>query len=418
MNPVRWIVRTALVAVAAACAAAKSEWSELNATFQPTGSIRADYFRSSKSLDDETDLVGTTLQLKLLPVINPKLDGKIEARFTSADVGNGRSRAMLLEGFLTAHFAKADLRLGKQIVAWGRADGINPTDNLTPRDYTVMLPFEDDQRLGTPSAKLDVYLTDNYTFTVFTSLWFEPDKVPLPTAQRSLPEFVPPRSFSSTEVGLRLNRAAEGLDWSMSYFHGYSLLPDLNLVGASAPALNHDRTDVVGADFARNLGRFGFRGEVAYITTRDRHGTDSFTKNPQLFWIFGVDRTFFENLNLNVQFFQRRVSAYRNPKTIRDANVRSIAIFNAILGGEFDRTSNGISFRISDKWLHDTLEAEVFGIVNFNHGDAFARPSLTYTISDQWKATIGAELYRGPELSQFGGQRANRGLFAEARRSF
>ncbi|MBI3605573.1 MAG: hypothetical protein HY202_06050 [Nitrospirae bacterium] len=53
--------------------------------------------------------------------------------------------------------------VGKQIVVWGRADGINPTDNLTPHDFTVLLPFEDDQRFGTTALKLDLYIT--YAFT-------------------------------------------------------------------------------------------------------------------------------------------------------------------------------------------------------------------------------------------------------------
>jgi hypothetical protein len=418
MNPVLWMAGAAFITAASPCGVVASSWSELNTALQPSGSIRADYFHSSKSLDDETDLIGATLQVKLLPTFRPNLDGKVEARFTSPDLDDGKTRATLLEAFVSARFAKADLRLGKQIVAWGRADGINPTDNLTPRDYTVMLPFEDDQRVGTPAAKLDVFLTENHTLTIFTTPWFEPGKIPLALAQRDVPHATTPRKLSNTEVGLRLNRVGEGFDWSVSYFHGYNLLPDFRLLGPSRLGLHHDRIDVVGADFARNFGRFGLRGEAAYTFSRDQRGTDLFTKNAQLFWIFGVDRTFFANLNVNVQFFQRRVRSHRDPKAILDSEVRSVAILNALLDGQLDHTSNAVSFRVSNKWLHDTLEAEIFGIANLNHGDAFARPSMTYSLSDRWKATLGAELYRGDALTQFGSQRANRGLFAETRCSF
>jgi hypothetical protein len=73
------------------------------------------------------------------------------------------------------------LRIGEQIIAWGRADGINPTDNLTPRDFVVLLPPEEDQRFGTTAIKLDTYLSQELTFTAFASSFFEPAKFPLPT---------------------------------------------------------------------------------------------------------------------------------------------------------------------------------------------------------------------------------------------
>ncbi len=68
---------------------------------------------------------------------------------TDGAIGQGGdTRTRLIEGYAAVHFARADLHLGKQIIAWGRADGINPTDNVSPCDFTLLLPFEDDQRFG------------------------------------------------------------------------------------------------------------------------------------------------------------------------------------------------------------------------------------------------------------------------------
>ena len=89
-----------------------------------SGALRLDYYRSSKNLDDQTDFLGGTTQLKILPTFNKLLDGKIEARLTNPDIGDGgETHSKLLEGYATAHFDNADLRFGRQIVAWGRADG-------------------------------------------------------------------------------------------------------------------------------------------------------------------------------------------------------------------------------------------------------------------------------------------------------
>lgn len=388
-----------------------------------SGVLRADYFRSSKNLDDKTDFLGGTAQIKALPSFGEALDGKIEMRLTNQAVAEGGgTKESLLEGYITVRFETADLRIGKQIVASGRADGINPTDNLTPRDFTVMLPFEDDQRFGTTAVKLDTFLSQEHTFTVFVTPFFEPSKIPLRTAGRTLIETAPTRRLSNTEVGLKLNKVGEGFDWSISAFRGFSLLPDMRLIDStptgSVLELHYDRITMFGADFARNYGRFGLRGEVAYVDTADDAGTDPGIKNPYLFWVLGVDRTFFENMNVNLQFLQRRIQDYQNPETIIDPMERNIAIRNAVLDGQRNRVNSGISFRVSKKWFNDTLEAEIFTLINLTRSDSFSRPLLTYAFNDHWKGTIGAEVYRGAKDTQFGGLKPNRGVFAELRYGF
>ena len=41
-----------------------------------------------------------------------------------------------------------DIRIGRQIISWGRADAVNPTNNITPRDQTAISSEFDDTRLG------------------------------------------------------------------------------------------------------------------------------------------------------------------------------------------------------------------------------------------------------------------------------
>jgi hypothetical protein len=394
-------------------------WQEQRAS----GVWRANYFRSSKNLDGATDFPGATFELKAFPSLTDKIDGKLEVRATNASVGEGaETRVRLLEGYATVHFAEADLHVGKQIVAWGRADGINPTDNLTPRDYTVMLPFENDQRFGTTAVKFDAFVSPEHTVTLFASPFFQPSQIPLPSAGQTVIENRPAHSLSNTSAGAKLNKVGEGFDWSVSYFRGFSLLPNVRRIDSplNTPTLELDygRISAFGADIARNYGRFGFRGEVVYVDTADDAGTDPQVKNGYLYWIAGVDRTFFENLNVNLQFFQRRVRNYTNPEHIPDAASRAIALENAILDGQRDAISNGISFRVSNQWLHETLEVELFAAVNFTRNDSFLRPLVTYAFSDRWKGTVGAEIYRGPSNTQYGSLKPNRGAFAELRYGF
>ncbi len=388
-----------------------------------TGALRMDYSRSSRNLDDRIDFFGGTAQLKLLPSFNKAVDGKFEARLTNQDIdSDSDTEATLLEGYVTVHFEQADLRVGKQIVAWGRADGVNPTDNLTPRDFNVMLPFEEDQRFGVTAVKLDYYLTPEYALTFFTTPFFEPTKVPRPRDQSETIDRRPARTLGNSELAFKLNRTGGALDWSMSYFHGYSTLPDARVLGLGPAGpvleLGYNKIDVVGGDFARNFGRHGVRGELAYFFTADRQGHDPSIKNPFLYCIIGGDRTFFENLNINLQLVGRWVQNFTDPETITDPITREVAIQNAITDGQQDRTSYGLSSRISKKWLNDTLEAELLVFANFTRRNAYIRPLIGYAFTDHVKGTLGAEIYTGEERTAFGRLKRNHGVFAELRYGF
>ncbi len=379
--------------------------------------LRLDYFRSSNSLDDQRDLVGGTLQIKALPHLNESLEAKIEGRLTAPDI-RGRPgygpKSELLEGYLTIHFSQADLRIGKQIVAWGRADGINPTDNLTPRNYRVLLPLEEDQRFGTTSARLDAYLSQTHTLTVFVSPYFEPDRFPLPTAGLAVVTRKPSHTLSSTEGGIRLNKVGGDFDWSLSYYHGYNLIPTAGSTG-SALELFYNMMDVFGADCARNFGRFGFRTELAYTLPHDHSDVDPNATRPRLFWVAGVDRTFLEQLNVNLQGFVRWMPRYEDPARLLDPTARNVGALNSTIGGQESRVSTGMTFRVSNLWWNDTLRAEILAITNFKRGDWYLRPLVSYDMSDHLRLSFGGNLYRGARAGQFGVLRPNSGVFAELR---
>jgi len=376
---------------------------------------RLDYFQSSRTLDDRENLAGASLQLKALPRLTDHLDGKIEARLIDSDVGYAadRGRSRLLEAYATAHFAKADLRVGKQIVAWGRADGINPTDNLTPRDFAVLLPFDEDQRFGTTALKLDTYLSEVLTLTVFVTPLFEPSEFPLPPVS-GITEKRPTRKLSDSEGALKLNKTGDSLDWSFSYYHGHSLLPTLR-PQPQGIELDYDHVDVIGADVARNFGRYGLRSEIAYTRPANQVGADPNPHNSRVFWVIGLDRTLLENLNINVQLFTHWMPQYRDPAAVTAPLERNIAVENAVILGQEARVSNGFTLRVSDKWLNETLQAELFAAGNFKQGDRYLRPLVTYAFNDRLKGTLGGELYRGASNTPYGLFRPSSGVFVELR---
>lgn len=392
------------------------------------GTLRADYFSTSRTLDDERDFYGLTAQLRLKAILSDSSDGKMEARFYSPDNGADPrmpSKASLTESYVNLHAGRLDLRIGKQNVAWGRADAINPTDNLTPSDYTVLLPFDEDRRFGTTSITLNVHVSEEHTIIIYATTLFEPSVIPLPLPGGAVvsDKRLPARALSNAAVGLKFNKSGGNVDWSVSCYHGFSLMPEVRLEGFQPPsniliALSYPEVYVLGADIARNFGRYGFRAEAAYISPMDYNDGESTAIRPYLFYVFGFDRAFLDNLYANLQIVGRWIPSYRNIDSIPDPLLRSIAVDNAIIFGQRHRSNYGLTSRISGKWFNDLLEVQLLSIIYLSPSNAYLRPLLTYAISDHIKGSIGGELYVGPPESFFGSIERNKGMFFELRYAF
>lgn len=389
-------------------------------TVHASGSLRTDYFRSSRMVDGETDFYGATAQVKLVPVFSERIDGKVEARFIDPDIAQGRmaSVASLQEGYVAIQMNRVDIRVGKQNVAWGRVDAANPTDNLTPRDYTLLLPFDEDQRFGATSIKLDAHATSEYTVILFMTPFFEPSEITLPLPPGAVVQKnQPAHTLRNSEVGLKVDKAGGETDWSVSYYHGFSLMPEI-LSSGLLFELRYPEMDVLGTDIARNCGRYGFRAEAAYFSTKDYSRREGTLFRPYLSYVIGVDRTFLESLNINMQILGNWVPNYRDPESIPDPAERSLAIGNAILFGQLHRTNYGLTFRIADRWFTETLEAEILLMAYCNPSNSYLRPLITYAFTDLIKGSVGAEIYSGTTDSYYGSIKSNQGFFAEFRFSF
>lgn len=383
-----------------------------------TGSVRGGYWSSSRTLDDRENLTTAALWLKAAPKLQSNLSLFVEGWIMNQQLfHDDETKEMLREGYLDINLGSMDFRIGKQIIVWGRADRINPTDNLSPRDFTLLVPDDDDQRLGTPAVKATHYFKE----LSLTALWlpqFEPDTIPIqqPPPPRAIHEDVPDKTFGQWAV--KIEQTGRAIDWSLSYFNGFDPFPDIGITSPVDLALEHHRIRVIGADAATTLGRYGLRGEAAYTMTQDSRGDNPAIKNPFFFMVIGGDRTFIEYLNVNLQYTLRVVVNYQNPETITDPFLRNVAIEEAVVNNQLDQIQHGFTLRINYKWLNETLEGEIAGVFFSPRYDYLIRPKVTYAFTDHWKGIIGGDLYRGEQNSFFGYLRDNSTAYAELRWSF
>jgi hypothetical protein len=347
------------------------------------------------------------------PSIDLRAQGQNLTRSSSIDVN-------LREAFVEKSVGPFDFRVGRQIIIWGRADKVNPTDNLTSRDFSLLVTDDEDQRSG-PFAAQAVYNLDSWRLTgIWQPEWRSP-VFPLgaPPPGVSFSYGVPQNSHE--QFGLKLDNSGGAIDWSFSFFHGVDRTPDIKVLSSGAAGtsleLNFQKIDVLGADFATNLGSYGVRGEASYTRTQDSQGTDPLTKNSNLFVVLGADRSFYETLNINAQYLYRHVFDYFDG-TISDPNVSTLALQVNINSAQLSRNMHGASLRISHKALNETLESELTGVGWFTTQDYLIRPKITYAFSDTFRGTLGIEIFQGNASTFFGRLRSLSSGFAEIRLLF
>jgi hypothetical protein len=234
--------------------------------------------------------------------------------------------------------------------------------------------------------------------------------------------FITEQSPHANQFALKFDRSGDDVDWSASYFSGLDLNPDF-AIGATTPLgtnliFEHHHIRVLGADAATVMGRYGLRAEAAYTWTENAGENDFIIKKPFFYMVMGGDRTFFDYLNVNVQYYLRHVTNYSDPQAIADPLLRSVAIQGAVLSNQIDSFQHGISIRINDKWLNETLEGEIAAVASFGQSNYVIRPKLVYAISDYLKGSLGLDIYRGESNTFFGQLRNNSLFFSEIKYGF
>ncbi len=342
--------------------------------------------------------LGSRLQLNLKKSLG-KIDFFSSLDFDMRAEEQGRGLSLYpVEAYITFHWSSVDLRIGRQFVFWGRTDWINPTDNITPWDYTNITAEIEDYRLSVDAAKLDWYF-GNSSLELVLVPFFKPNitGMEIPGAKEVLPEQKP----ENWQEGLRFSSEFSGLNFSLSYWKGFDLYPTVVPDMQGGLTVQHPRQQVFGADFDYALGSFVIKGEGAYFLTQDREGTDPFVKNPYLHYVLALEWAASSNLTADLQFVEKRVLRWHQ----------------GLMGPYEERISRSASLVFTYK-REGYWKLQLISVYNFKDGDYFLLPIFTYEFADGVNIYLGATLFRGPEESPFGRLKDSSRAFLEVKYSF
>jgi len=327
------------------------------------------------------------------------------------------------EGYLMFRGRWLDITFGQQIIPWGKADAINPTDNLCARDKTIFSSEPDDQRLGSLAAKIDAYFGD---FTI-TGVWqpiLKDSKFlipPMEDFEYMIPEnfrpedikikdpVLPARNISNSALALKCSATLRRIDLSASYFYGYSTYPDF-ILGKIVyepetevevlPVFN--RIHVIGGDFSFVIDPFIIRGEGAYtIVKRPKTLEIRQLRQSYLHWILGLEWECTEDMVISPQYSMIYIPDYKPIEQEPEYPYLRVARANRTLHRQDRPYTHIVTLRADYRFVQKTLLLQFKGIFFVGNREYRIRPRIVYDINDHFQVTTAADIFFGPKKSKF-----------------
>jgi len=333
------------------------------------------------------------------------------------------------ELYLDLYFDNFDIRVGKQQVVWGKADGAFITDIVSPLNLTeFLLPDFDEIRTGVVATKINYYLGNSTLeaiwIPVFTpterpapgSIFYsQPDFPVAPTWDFSLEKITP--GLETSEVFLKYTALTSAIDFEFMGAYTWDDNPTLHIqkefgvdpvtMQPILQGLNitpeHHRLAIGGGSFSSEIKGVILRGEAAYYNgkyflTEDPLQPGGNIQKDYLHYLVGLDFNL-GSVKLSSQFIQQ---------TILDFN-------HNILN---EKSENTMTFLARYDMFRETLHLELFSYIGLTYEDALIRPKITYDFDDSFSILLGSNIFVGDEKGRFGQYGDNSMVYMKIKYSF
>lgn len=322
----------------------------------------------------------------------------------------------LHNAYVNLALGDVNVRLGNQIVIWGKADEVSPLDNLNPEDMRDgLVRRRVERKMPLPMVNVewsqDVYKLQGVFIPFFKRAkfdlrgtdWAVFDHIDSEIGPFAIVEEKPPKTLRNSEVGVRFAGKVRALDYAVSYLYtradfpavdslltppGFQLTmphPTFTDLARFAQAtgqpirLTHNHQHVLGLEFETVLGSIGLRGDIAYVLDK-RFLTRALRaiNRPVFQYIVGADYNGPDNLYMNFQFSQSVIQDYE--KTILS----------------FARLTNELNGTISKEFLANNLKVALRYFYNITRASYYLNP---YAIVQYWPNVhieLGGDVLGGP----------------------
>lgn len=348
-----------------------------------------------------------------------QLRGRSE--YTDQVLDNYEKDLELGETFFEATLSRhMDLKVGRQIVVWGKSDNIRVADVLNPLDIREPgLTDVEDIRLPVFMTKLDFYKRPwNFAAIAIHEIRF--NKAPVfgsdfYHADAAFAEQKPDHGWEepgNTEYAFSLEGIFSGWDAAFYYAHIFDDTPHFERKTSSgSPSLQesmvqtHASLDMAGAAFNVAMGNFLLKAEAGFFS-----GLEFFNAPAQTFnrtdILAGVEYSGFYEATLSLEVVNRHIHG-----------------FSQILKNKPDNAARNrvqSSIRYTRNFFHNTLTmtlaASTFGLKG--EDGTTQRITFKYNMADNLEMTAGAVFYTSGRLKAYSDTGDNDRLYLEFKYSF
>ena len=331
--------------------------------------------------------------------------------YTDTYLGEYEREAELGEAYLQGSLTdNLDIRLGRQIVVWGKSDNLRVTDVLNPLDnrWPGMTDIRY-LRLPTTMTKLDYYFSDwnsslivvhepRFAKTPVYNGEFYPGSQPMPPLQE------PGWSWENQQPALALNGIFSG--WDISFYGGY-VYPAVGFIDRERSGMVYrtfEQALMAGTAVNVALGNWLLKAEAAYWD--GLRYSNAANEKSRLDLLAGVEFSGFSETSITFEIVNRHIFDY-DP------------LLAELPDGQQEDTTQ-YALRFVRDFYHDTLHLNIvltsFGFLAEDGG--FERFQLEYDCNDHIVLTAGLMLYESGEQPGFSGVGDNDKFFVEVKYHF
>ncbi len=414
--------------------------------------------------------------------VNVSTDGELASFYGAVEVvkdhledesdDSDESVVDLKEAYLDLAYDTFDIRLGKQIVVWGKSDGNPITDIVVPQDLTeFIIPDIDELRMAIPMAKVDYYLGD-YTFQgIFIPKYQDSDTastgdwVLIPDMDEferksdiEVSEIKPEDQGNNYELGFRISGFLLNSDVSIMYFNTWDDVPTMEVPDdypATLPGTKYNELNMYGLSFSRPVSSFVVRGESAFYPDKNyaalpitillspdlKFPVFEMQKKDFIHYMLGTDYSGISNTMLSFQIEHKYIFDFKKEEGIlnlikvqqptinfpeRDpvTGARNEDALDDIVNimdskdGKLKKNEYTATFVADWRALQETLRIQFMCMYNFTYEDYLMKLTAGYNITDALWVYLGYNLLEGDDGTNFGIFDHNDNVYLKLKYSF
>lgn len=328
------------------------------------------------------------------------------------------------------------IRAGQEIIPWGKSDGVNPTDYLTGKDFTLLNPDDEVRRVGAVGAHLSYTPKSGNSpllFEVVVQGNYVKNQMLIPTSAvpsgitLNIDRDAPDVSAENAQGAVKISYLGTAFDFSLSYFDGREKFPQFFYDGGSTITAKNIFIHVVGGDFSTTVDQYVFRLEGAY--TMSEFGPYGYknlgiTEPDHLDIVAGAERPIGDDFRAQAQFLVRHHPKYASAESYSGSSLqdtlvtRQVAAANALILNFQKKTRPGVTLRAGYVDPGKNWSADLNWIGNFDSSDYFFQPKVSWMKIENVKMTLGADLYGGESNRPFGALSGYNAVFFDAKYFF